>query len=62
MKIKGKEIKAYEPEWCCDELETVIAFRGSNFRLQGIEILLKTDEEVSVIIQYCPFCGEKIET
>ena len=59
MKIKGKEIKTYEPEWCCNVLCKVMDDGEFNFNCDNTQIVIGTP--FNFIIQYCPFCGEKIE-
>ncbi len=61
MKIKGKERTVYDPKWCCEEFELWV-LNCDYFHLKKRKVVLRLEgSEVETLIEYCPFCGEKIE-
>ena len=61
MKIRGNKKVIYEPEWCCEEFELWV-LNCSYFHLEKRKVILRLESSnVKTLINYCPFCGEKIE-
>ena len=62
MKIKGKERIEHDPEWCCITLkEWVEDGRLFCFNRDNTIITITDTGFPKLPINYCPFCGEKIE-
>ena len=66
MKIRGKEKTIYEPVWCCQTFKDLSERGVGTLHIGedyiGFEIQYDNSEyPMNIPVQFCPFCGEKIE-
>lgn len=58
--------KQYVIDYCCEKMKAAIEDKAFNFNINGIDLFFRAleyngPEDFIYPLEYCPFCGEKIE-